>query len=100
TAARGSEVTPREQPAPAAAPKPKGWWENRDPNDPFVRLERDRAAARDAALAAREAARTAAPAAASITPAAAPAPTPASAEPTGTDATAASSEQKPDEAIS
>ncbi len=53
--ARGDDmIAPREMPAPAP-PKPKGWWEDRDPNDPFVKLERDRAAAREAALAARAA---------------------------------------------
>jgi len=94
--ARGTEVTAREQPAPAAAPAAKGWWENRDPNDPFVRLERERAAAREAALAAREAAPAAAPAA----PAATPATASTTAEAPATDATTASSEQKPDEAVS
>lgn len=53
--ARGDDmIAPREMP-PAAPPKPKGWWEDRDPNDPFVKLERDRAAAREAAVAARAA---------------------------------------------
>lgn len=94
--ARGSEVTPRELPAPATAPKATGWWENRDPNDPFVRLERERAAAREAALAAREAA----PAAASSTPAVAPAPVSSATEPGAADAAPAPSEQKPDEAVS
>ncbi|GMU39874.1 MAG: hypothetical protein AMXMBFR23_07400 [Chloroflexota bacterium] len=53
--ARGDDmIAPREMPAPAP-PRPKGWWEDRDPNDPFVKLERERAAAREAALAARAA---------------------------------------------
>ncbi|MDP2327256.1 MAG: twin-arginine translocase TatA/TatE family subunit [Dehalococcoidia bacterium] len=87
--ARGTEAAPGGLPAPTPAAAPaKGWWENRDPNDPFVRLERERAAAREAALAAREAA----PAVASGTPAVA--------EPSATDAAAAPSEQKPDEAVS
>jgi Sec-independent protein translocase protein TatA len=94
--ARGTEVAPREQPAPVAAPAAKGWWEDRDPNDPFVRLERERAAAREAALAAREAAPAATPAA----PAATPATASTTAEAPATDAPTASSEQKPDEAVS
>ncbi|MDA1240106.1 MAG: hypothetical protein O2798_04600 [Chloroflexi bacterium] len=79
TITRGDEVRPREEfdgpatPVTAATPRPtaRGWWEDRDPNDPFVKLERSRAAAYAASMTAK----TAEPAEAS------PAPTVAAEEP-------------------